>query len=219
VTEIPLSDLRERYTALDPASGKQAGAIKRIRARSAIVTIAVDSLRRRFVLEAWAAKCPTEELVDKIFDTYDTWRPKRFGCEANAMQTVFADMLHLEAKHRRTMLPIEELYPSSKVTKEWRNRTLLRPLIMSGLLFIPKQFTELWSELEQHPRGQRCDLVDALYWANEMVPHVSHKPPEDVEADNLAAFLRSEGASPREIEHRVAIFKTQRRLDRRITRC
>ena len=55
-------------------------------ARSAIVTVARDPLGRVFVLDAWAAKCPTSQLIERIFAVYAQWMPAVFGIEANAMQ-------------------------------------------------------------------------------------------------------------------------------------
>ena len=62
--ETALATLTERYAFCDPASGKTA--LKHAKARSAIVILAVDDLARLFVLHAWAARCPTDRLIDQI---------------------------------------------------------------------------------------------------------------------------------------------------------
>jgi len=62
-TRIRLADLNDRYGFCDP---KQR--VKRLRARSAIIVIAVDSVGRIFVLYAWAGRIPTDRLVEKIID-------------------------------------------------------------------------------------------------------------------------------------------------------
>ena len=57
--------------------------------------------QRVIVLEAWRAKTSAAAATTKqVFDLNDRWHPKIFGCEANAMQELYADMLLMEAQRQ-----------------------------------------------------------------------------------------------------------------------
>src|SRR3990172_6085092 len=99
MTRLPLGDLSYRVAFCDPAAGKRL-ALKRVRARSAIVVVAQDTWGRVFVLFAWAARCSTDQLTAKLFEVNDTFHPRTFGIESNAMQSLYGDMVGREAKFR-----------------------------------------------------------------------------------------------------------------------
>ena len=94
-------DALDIYSFLDPA-GKKKGtdSLKKVRANTALVTIGVDPLQRVIVLEAWRAKTSAAATTKQVFDTNERWHPKIFGCEANAMQELYADMLLMEAQRQ-----------------------------------------------------------------------------------------------------------------------
>ena len=199
--ETALATLTERYAFCDPASGKTA--LKHAKARSAIVILAVDDLARLFVLHAWAARCPTDRLIDQILALAEQYRPRLFGIEANAMQVLFADAVMREARYRGKTLPLTAVVQPTKIDKNWRIRTALQPVIAEGRLFIQPTQHELKHELTSFPMSPLKDLADALASAVTLVPPRTTRVQQDDERDALADYLRRSGAPPAYIEQRL----------------
>lgn len=191
---------------LDPAGKRRAQALKKARARTAIVTIGTDHLGRVFVLDAWADKSSTEAVVERVFTTIATYTPRQFGVEANGLQELFGDLLFQEAKRRGIHAPFHPVFQPTNVDKFWRIRTALTPVVNRGRLFLQKSQHELRVELSNFPSGKTVDLVDALASAVELIPTRPAAKVHSEERDALAAFLRRAGATPDHIEARLARF-------------
>ncbi len=208
--KISLDDFSERYAFCDPASGKKE-IVKSIRSRSAIVVIVIDSISRIFVLLAWAARCSTDKLIERIFEVSEAYKPRIFGCEANAMQSLFADAVRREARMSHRKLALTSISQSTKVDKFFRIRAAVQPVIAHGRLFIQPHQHELRNEVTSFPMSPTYDLIDALASAIALAPQRRIRQQRDAELDNLARYLRQSGASPTHIERRIAEV-TQRRL-------
>lgn len=202
MTTVPLDQLVHRYTFCDPAGGRIR---QRRTARSAIVTVTRDPLGRVFTLDAWAEKCPTSRLIERIFETYAQWEPVCFGIEANAMQALFADTLVLEAKRRNVRLPLRPVVQKTAVDKHYRIRATLQPLLARGQLFIQKAHPELRVEIENFPTGRTVDLVDALASAVDLMPPVSPAVAKRNEQEALRKYLERTGAPEAYIQERTGL--------------
>lgn len=202
MASIPVDDLQTRIAFCDPASGKKL-ALKRVRARSAIIVIAQDPLSRLFVLHAWAERCSTDKLTNRILDVNERYKPKVFGIEANAMQALYGDMVSREARFRSKRLPLSPVEQPTKIDKDWRIRMALQPVIADGRLFIQPDQHELRAELTTFPMSMTKDLIDALASAVTLMPQRAIARETKDEVDKLAAYLRASGAPPRYIEQRV----------------
>lgn len=187
------------YAFLDPAGGKR-GTIKSTRARSAIIVIGVDQLERIFVLHTWADRAATEKIIEKVFQINAQWRPKRFGCEANAQQSLFAGAISYAGKFKGQALTLYPINQPTKITKEFRIRTILQPIISEGRLFVQTNMHELRTELQSFPVGMTVDLVDALASACTLVPSRPTQRRADEEVDHLQQYLQDSGLSSEEIE-------------------
>ncbi len=202
MAKTALEDLTERYGFCDPASSKTK--IKGTRARSAIILLAVDDLSRIFVLFAWADRIATNKLRDKIIEVVDQFKPRRFGIEANAMQSLFADLVRDAASALKGQrLPLTEVTQSTKVDKDFRIRTSLQPIIADGRLFLQPDQYELKEELKGFPMTFKKDLVDALASAITLIPKRRKKQLQKRSTDALAEYLRDSGAPPWYIEKRI----------------
>ena len=206
---MKLADLTERYSFCDPAAGKSR--LSRTGARSAVVTVAVDGLGRFFVLEAWAERCPTERLIDHIFLTQTRWQARRVGIEANAMQSVFADTLVLEARRRRLTVPFLPVRPPSGQDKLFRIRSILHPLWATGRILLQPHQYELRVELTGFPSAATMDLVDAMAYAVALAPPRRIPEQHSAERATLAAYLRRAGVPPLRIEARMRDFDERQR--------
>lgn len=200
------------FTFLDPAGKRRAQALKKARARTAIVTIGADHLGRIFVLDAWADKSSTEAVVERVFTTLATHSPRQFGVEANGLQELFGDLLFQEAKRRGIRAPFHPVFQPTNTDKFWRIRTALTPVVNHGRLFLQKSQHELRVELSNFPSGKTVDLVDALASAIKLIPARPIAKVHSEEREALAKFLRRAGATPEHIETRLARFDAEHGL-------
>lgn len=199
---IPLRDLSQPVFFCDPAAGKKLQ-LKRVRARSAIVGLQQDAMGHIFVRVAWAERCSTDRLVDKIFEFNETYKPRTFGIEANAMQSLFGDMVSREARMRMRRVPILEVHQPTNVDKDWRIRTTLQPVIAEGRLGVLPEHVELRAEIKNFPMTPTKDLIDALASAIKLLPPVHTRVERDTEHERRLSYLRETGAPLSYIE-RVA---------------
>lgn len=191
----------ERYGFTDPASGK--GRLKKQRARQAIVVIATDWLQRIFVIHTWAGRVPTSRYLDRILDANEKYKPRVFGIEANAMQSLFADLVTAAAKERAKRLHFMPVTQPTRVDKDFRIRTTIEPVISDRRLFMLESQTELTGEIRSFPTGLTKDLVDCLASAIALVPKRPLPVQQTQEADDLATYLRNSGAPSWYIQKRV----------------
>ena len=185
----------------DPASDK--GRLRKVRARQAIVVIAADWLSRIFLLYTWAGRVPTSKYIDKIITVCETFKPRRFGIEANAMQVLFADAVRMEAKRRMKKLPIVAITQPTKVDKDFRIRGDIEPVLNDGRLFIQEKQIEMEAEIRGFPTGMTKDLVDSLSTCIRMVPKRSKRQQRSEEKESLARYLRESGAPSWHIQQRM----------------
>jgi hypothetical protein len=202
MTSIELKNLKQ-YAFTDPASGKST--LRRQRARQAIIVIAVDHLQRIFTLHTWAGNVPTSQYLDKLIKTCENYQVEIFGIEANAMQSLFADIVYEKAQeklshHRNRFVPIHQ---STKVDKDFRIRTTLEPVINNGRLFIQQHQTELEAELRGFPTARTKDLVDCLASTIALVPSKPAPKQQSDEVEALASYLRRSGCPSHYIEQRI----------------
>lgn len=157
-------DLIDVTAFVDPASGRMPTrtALKSTMSRSANVVVGQDAQGHIFVLHAWAARIPTTSHTDRIFKLSADWRPRVIGIDASAMQSLYADALLLEAKHRVHRLPLQPIKMPPNVDKDSRIRAVLQPVISQGRLFVRADQRDLYAELEAFPGSPSKDMVDAL---------------------------------------------------------
>lgn len=208
MTEILASQL-EAFGYCDPASGKQAQVGKRL-ARQAIVIGLRDWLGRWFIVYSWAGRTTPTKLRDKIIAACSTWSPKRFGIEANGMQVLFGELVIAEAKEVLENSKIVPVYQSTKVTKDYRIRQGLEPVLNSGRLFLPDKTGELALEIKGFPTAATKDLVDALESMIRLAPKVKTEVKRDIEIERYASYLRSTRCPAHLIQERLKAFTLNR---------
>ena len=202
-----LPDL-ELFAFTDPAGGRGRVAgtkQKKIRALQAAIVIASDHLQRVFVIYSWAGRLVPSAYLDKLITICDNYNPKIFGIEANAMQSLFADLVHTEARrrlgpHKNKFLEVNQ---PTKVDKFFRIRTTLEPVINEGRLFVPEHMTELLADLRGFPTIQHIDRIDCLASAVALIPQRPLPQKRKDEADALASYLRNTGVPSHQIERRI----------------
>lgn len=198
---MTVHDFTDTVGFVDPASAKSV--LKSQRARAAIVIVSQDRFRRIFVRACWAEATTANALTDKIFELNAKWRPHPFGCEANAMQILFAESVLREARLRDVNLPLVPVYQPPQQKKAYRIRQALQPLVASGRLFLGAGQQELEHELVSFPQHPRVDLVDALASAVTLLPKRSLPQQDADDRHGLASYLRQSGIPEERIAERV----------------
>jgi len=192
------TDLGPAYAMLDPHGGKRDIKLKALSSRSAICVGAADHLGRVFVLYAWAARCSTDELIERIYEVNRTFVPKVFGAEANGLAALFTDALSRDAKHIGIKLPLSEVHQPTHQEKDFRIRTIMQPMVGHGRLMLnlddPGQ-RELRHEITTFPQNPMKDLIDACASMCRLIPAPVPAARKDMQRDALLKYLRNTGAS------------------------
>lgn len=199
-TAIDLKDLPERYAFFDPASSKKMQELKMLKSRSAIVVVAPDWLGRIFVLDAWAGRCSTDQMIERLYRTHEVWNLKALGGEANGLQELFQEAIMRDARLRGKQLPLRPIHQPTRIDKDWRIRATLQPIVANGRLFVRPDQTELRTEIVSFPLSPLKDTIDALASAIRMIPQRPVAAERDAETAHLLEYLRKTGAPPAVIE-------------------
>lgn len=198
-SEIKLTDLPDRYGFVDPASSKKGSELKMTKARSAIVVVTQDWAGRIYVLDAWAARCSTDTLIERMYKTHETWNLRVLGGEASGLQELFQEAVLRDARLRGKHIPLRPIHQPTRIEKDWRIRTAIQPVIANGRLFVREEMTDLKVELANFPLSPMKDMVDALASAIRLLPPVRVKQ-TSINNDELLSYLRKTGAPPEYIE-------------------
>lgn len=210
MTEVDLKSL-EIWGFCDPASGKQRQALRKVRARQALVFIGVDYLLRIFVLYAWGGRLVASKFRDHIIEQYERWQPRRLGIEDNGLQSLFGDLVLDQARQTlKGNIRIVGVPTSTKVEKDFKIRTALEPLLAAGRLFIPPTAYELLAEIQGFPTWHLKDLVDCLAMAVMLIPRRPQAQQQTTEKAALLRYLRDSGAPAGMIDSYAATGKLDR---------
>lgn len=209
--QLQKSSFGSTYAFLDPSGGKNQ-TIKRVAARSAIVIVQECLKDSLLVTEAWAAKCSTDELTERVFDYNRLYRPRLFGVESNAMQSLYVDSLLRESRQKGFTIPLVPWRQPTNIEKDFRIRTTLQPWLSHGKLIMRDTLLELKNELLAFPTGMLKDLVDALASVVAMVPPRSTTEYVDSEIVSLMQYMKNCGYGPDAIMRRVAEIQATRNI-------
>lgn len=143
-----------------------------------------------YILEANREKINLTKLIDRIFEYYKKYNPRKILIEMQATQAMIKFPLFEEQKRRRIYLPIEEIQHSWQKSKEDRISGLV-PRFEFGTIFIKPDMDELEDELIRFPVGQHDDLIDALsfglkFWKKPSVTKIDNIP-----AQSFMGILKS----------------------------
>ncbi len=198
------TDILGYYAFLDPAGGKKHAEVKKVRARSAIVVAGVDAANRLFIFKAWAERCTTPVLLEEIYRTAEQFPLTVFGIESSAQQTLFVDMVAVNAEQARKKLPLRPHPQPTNITKEFRIRTQLQKRLAAGRIFLQPDMHDLKDEIVSFPMSTTVDLVDALASLTTIIPERMSLNEEAEEEEQRLQYLRDSGAPPEYIRQVAA---------------
>jgi predicted phage terminase large subunit-like protein len=147
---------------------------------SAIATVGVDNSNGWWVLETAHGKWRTNELIDRLFDTYDRWKPDAMSLEAMSAAQGMIQPLQEEMDKRGVYMPIREIKSRVISNKQAKFRAILQPRFQQGKVFVHSSQEELVDELIRYPRSKHDDLLDALTDVSE----IGFPPDRDIDIED-----------------------------------
>src|SRR5262245_6650925 len=92
---VTLDAIRPLYGFLDPHGGSDrttATRLKKIASQAAIVVGGRDD-RNYYIVDAWAERCSTDDLIEKMYELTAKWKLKSLGGEDNGLAGLFYDAI------------------------------------------------------------------------------------------------------------------------------
>jgi predicted phage terminase large subunit-like protein len=185
-------DLKDKrlqyYAAWDFAVGQ-----KQSNDYSVGIVVGVDENDNVYIVDVWRGRWQSNELVEKILDLYEKWKPSIVGLEKGLIEMSIGPFLEKRIGERKLWeMYMEELKPGRR-DKVARARAI-QGRLQQGKVFFPADghFTHtLIAEMLRFPSGEHDDQVDALAWVGHMLG-LFHalKPPKEEQKKSWRDKLR-----------------------------
>lgn len=148
------------------------------------MVIGVDEYDQLYVVDVVRGKYDGFELVERILDLYEQWRPGIVGIEKGHIEMALGPFLEKRTRERKLN---EAYFKDLKVgrrDKEARARAI-QGRMQQGMVYFPKDAVwtgPLVAELLRFPNGTHDDQVDALAWIGLMMTEFAtfYEAPEHV---------------------------------------
>lgn len=205
--KLPREYLIHTVAFLDAAGGKKNK--DKNKARSAITVVSSDAANRVFVRYAWAERCATEKIYEKIYEVNRRFKLETFGIEGNAQQTLFVDSVIKDAYEKGINVPVQCVIQPTSMDKDFRIRTHLQPVVAQGRLFLKKDQYNLLKEVLDFPMSTIKDLIDSLASAVGILPKQISLNHASEESQAHLEYLRNSGAPPDYIEQQAVLYSRE----------
>ena len=133
--------------------------------------IGVDEHDRLYVMDVVRGRYDGFELVEKILDFYEQWKPSIIGIEKGHIEMALGPFLEKRVRERGLYEAYIKDLKTGRRDKEARARAI-QGRMQQGMVFFPKEATftgPLIAELLRFPNGIHDDQVDALAWIGLMM--------------------------------------------------
>lgn len=189
----------------DPSGGPTFGKKQSGLSRAAITALGCDDKERMIILESFIKRVPPDQLVDKIFEFQQRWKPAVFGIDASGPQLMwYQNLVGKEARERNVKWSPKGV--NFKIDKIDTIEKAIQPIASSGRLLRPpeRECYPLMEEFRQFPTGQYMDGMDSLAHAILLMPTVLPTHMRMYNDTQLRAFLMRMGFNKDQIEERIA---------------
>ena len=135
------------------------------------VTVGIDRLDNIYVVDMVRDKLDGGQIVEKILDSYQLWRPSMVGIEKGHIESAIGPFLKKRVAERKLYEAFFYDLRTGRRDKEARARAI-QGRMQQGKVFLPRggAFTNaLVGELLRFPSGEHDDQVDALAWIGLMM--------------------------------------------------
>ena len=144
------------------------------------ITVGIDRLDNIYIVDIARGKWDGGQIVEKILDSYQLWRPAMVGIEKGHIEMAIGPFLRKRVSERRLHEAYFHDLRTGRRDKEARSRAI-QGRMQQGRVFFPKGAaftTALVGELLRFPSGEHDDQVDALAWIGLMMAEFStvHNP-------------------------------------------
>lgn len=151
--------------------------------RNAMVTTGITPTSRAVVLDVWANRGTSLEVVDHVFVVKAKFHPRTFGIEKVGYQKQLKYFVEAEADRRGEYVHITDL--SAPGNKKYHIRSI-QPIAATGRLYLLPTQMILRQELADYPLGEFDDCADCLglqsqLWRGQMSPERWQKLKEEQE--------------------------------------
>lgn len=151
-----LPDVVNHFAFIDPAISEADTADY-----TGVVVIAVDQAQTWYVRYAKRHRMTPTELINMMFKLHEVYQTKMIGVEDVAFQRAIVHFAHEEMRRRGKYIPVTGVKIGTDTTKEMRILSLV-PRFEMGSILLTQGLEDLLRELDEFPRGQHDDVLDAL---------------------------------------------------------
>ena len=158
------------YAAWDLAIGK-----KDRNDYSVGMVIGVNEYDELFIMDVVRGRFDGFELVERILDLYEQWKPSIIGIEKGHIEMALGPFLEKRVRERGLYEAYFKDLKTGRRDKEARARAI-QGRMQQGMVYLPRNeiFTgPLVAELLRFPNGVHDDQVDALAWLGLMMTEFS----------------------------------------------
>ncbi len=135
------------------------------------MVIGVNEYDELFVVDVVRGRFDGFEIVERILDLYEEWRPSMIGIEKGHIEMALGPFLEKRIRERGLYEAYIKDLKTGRRDKEARARAI-QGRMQQGMVYLPKDavFTgPLVAELLRFPGGVHDDQVDALAWLGLMM--------------------------------------------------
>ena len=141
------------------------------------ITVGVGPDDKIYLLDLQRGRWGGSDLVEKVLDTYEVWRPQIVGIEKGHIEMAIGPFLRKRVRERQLWSFYYEELKTGRRDKVARAQSI-RGRMSQGMVFLPKAqdadwVTQFVSELLQFPLGKHDDQVDALAWIGQLMDQFS----------------------------------------------
>jgi predicted phage terminase large subunit-like protein len=169
IDEINQSEMRY-YCAWDLAIGKNDR-----NDYSVGIVVGIDDQDQMYVMDCVRGRFDGFELVERILDLYEQWKPSIIGIEKGHIEMALGPFLEKRVRERGLYEAYFKDLKTGRRDKEARARAI-QGRMQQGMVYFPREAPfsgPLIAELLRFPNGMHDDQVDALSWIGLMMTEFS----------------------------------------------